>query len=33
MQISARGAVATIAESAVQNGNKKNTCDIFILLI
>jgi hypothetical protein len=33
MQILARGEVASIAESAVQNGNNKNTCDIFILLI
>jgi hypothetical protein len=33
MKILARGTVATIAESAVQNGNKKTTCVIFILLI
>jgi hypothetical protein len=33
MKISARGTVATIAESAGQNRNKKNTRDIFILLI
>jgi len=33
MQISARGTVVKIAESAVQDGNKKNFCDIFISLI